>query len=152
MSTRPIQRTTVANGQPWALTLRSTRPVHCPACGIKLPSKAGIVAGQILVCNPCLMTDPRSVTQAICICFCQQSSELWTYVSGLYLYTPRLGLPKPIRVQAVEDGRWPKDDMACSYPPYAPDWARQLSASLDEHGARCYGPTEPGIYHAVPKA
>lgn len=142
MSTGPIQRTSVGDAQPWSLVFRSARPVHCPACGIKLPAAAAVVAGQVLVCRPCLTAQPNVVTQAICICFLQQSSELWSYSHGIYAYTPRLGMIRDVRAQAVVDGRWPEHDQPCNYPPYAPDWARHLSAALDQFGGECAGPME----------
>lgn len=148
-ATRPIQRTSVNDAQPWALTLRSRRQVRCPVCGIPLPGKAGFVAGQVLVCDPCVRTNPRGVTQAVCICFVQCTSDWWTFQQGVYLYTPKPGHKQDVRSAAVAAGRWPATDQPCNYPPYVPDWPRHLSAALDQCSPESSPPDDPDSFHRV---
>jgi hypothetical protein len=131
-SIRPPARTSIAGSVPWKLELHYTRQVHCPVCGLRLPPNAARVAANLLVCMPCIATQPRAVTMALAICHSLTVPETWAMSHGIYAYISRLGIERSVIEHAKLISRWPPADQPANYAPYCDDWPRYLDAALQQ--------------------
>jgi hypothetical protein len=119
-STGPISRTSVGGNLPWTFTAKFERQLHCPACGQQLQPSAAHLAGNLLVCEPCVTTLPHHISQAIHIANSNKAAQLLEQRRGLIGYHPPLGVERTLLEAAIHIGAWEASDQPAYYSPYDP--------------------------------